>query len=1017
MSSPEERPRGATSRSRLVRYGFADPAAAEVALLYVGLWHDGAPVDEAATEVVRALADTTEPDLAASALARVVEADDAAGSNGALMAAVRSQEGLRRRLLAVLGTSDALGGHLVAHPAHWRVLADDDVASVRPSRLGLEWQLLDAVGAPTRNAAPTGTDGPRAAGTGPEVVAALRTAYRRCLLGLAARDLSAGLSVEDVAGELADLAAATLGAGLAVALAGLAEDAEPCRLAVIGMGKAGGNELNYVSDVDVVYVAEPVEGGSEPEALKTATTLASAMMRVCAEVAWPVDAALRPEGKAGPLVRTLASHEAYYRRWARTWEFQALLKARPLTGDLVLGAAYVDALAPLVWQAAARPGFVEDVQAMRRRVESTLKGDEADREVKLGPGGLRDIEFAVQLLQMVHGRADDGVRSGTTLVALEQLAAGGYVGREDARHLGEAYRWLRSAEHRLQLHKLRRTHLLPAADDDAGLLRIARALSYRVDAVQTFRRERAGFGREVRRLHEKLFYRPLLSAVARLPADASRFEPRLTTEAAQARLEVLGFAAPAVALRHLQALTEGVSRRAAIQQTLLPAMLGWFADAADPDAGLLSFRQVSDALGTTPWYLRLLRDEGTAAERLARLLATSRYVGDLLGRAPEAVRMLANDDDLVPRPRAALEQAFLSVARRRDDWETAVAAVRGLRRQELLRVACADLLGLLDQAQVGQALADVAAATVAASLEVAFRKLEAEHRAPLPILFSVIAMGRLGGGEQGYGSDADVLFVHEPLPGCSDTEAAEHAKDVANELRRLLALPAPDPPLTVDAGLRPEGKQGPLTRSLPSYAAYYARWSHGWEAQALLRAAHLAGDPALSRRFLDVVGPVRWPEGGLNDDQVREIRRIKARVENERIPKGVDVGLALKLGRGGLADVEWTVQLLQLCHAHAIPALRTTSTQTALAAAVDHALIEAADAEVLLEAWTLAARVRNLLLLVRGRPAESLPSSGRELSGVARVLGYPAGAHGVFLDDYRRVTRRARAVVERVFYA
>ena len=1008
----DEHPRGVSSRARLVRLGFADTAATERGLTAMGLWSEGAPADTDAAVVVLALSEAVDPDLAVAALERLVAALPDPTS---LLAGLRDSDGLRRRLLGVLGMSIALGDHLVAHPADWVVLADDDVTLARPSRLGLQWQLLAAVGA--GDVPPTGTQGSRATGSGPEVVSALRAAYRRCLLTLAARDLSGEVAVEDVAGELADLAAATLTAGLAVALAGLPDDAPGCRLAVIGMGKAGGRELNYVSDVDVVFVAEALDGGSDDAALRTATSLAAAMMRVCAEVAWPVDAALRPEGKAGPLVRTLASHEAYYRRWAGTWEFQALLKARPIAGDLDLGAAYVDALAPLVWAVGERPNFVEDVQAMRRRVESTLRAEVGDaaagRELKLGPGGLRDVEFAVQLLQLVHGRADDTVRSGTTLVALDQLAAGGYVGREDARHLSEAYRWLRSVEHRLQLHRLRRTHLLPAADDEAGMRRVARAMGYRGDAVMTFARERAGYGREVRRLHEKLFYRPLLSAVARLPAA----EARLTPEAAGARLQALGFAQPAVALRHLEALTEGVSRRASIQQTLLPAMLGWFADAADPDAGLLSFRQVSDALGSTPWYLRLLRDEGTAAERLARLLASSRYIADLLGRAPDAVRMLADDTELVPRDPAVLHSAFTSVARRRDDWEASVAGVRGLRRQELLRIACADLLGLLDADGVGYALSDVAGATVAAALEVASRKIETERRGPLPMRLGVVAMGRLGGQEQGYGSDADVLFVHEPVDGATDAEAAAAAHDVANELRRLLALPAPDPPLLVDADLRPEGRQGALTRSVASYAAYYRRWSALWEAQALLRAAPLAGALDLCERFLADIASVRWPEGGLSDEQVLDIRRIKARVENERMPKNVDTGLALKLGKGGIADVEWTVQLLQLRHAHEVEGLRTTSTLPALHAAVDADLLAASDGELLAAAWSLAVRVRNALMLVRGRPAAALPSSGRELAGVARALGYPAGASGSFLDDYRRATRRARAVVERVFYA
>ena len=401
---------------------------------------------------------------------------------------------------------------------------------------------------------------------------------------LAARDVTGAVTVEEVGGEMADLAAATLSAGLAVASHGAAAtDAAPCRLAVIGMGKAGGRELNYVSDVDVVFVAEPLDDGAEHDAaLRTATRLASEMMRVCGEVAWPVDAGLRPEGGAGPA-------------GAHAGQPRGLLPAVGL--DLgVPGAAqgpadgrrpaprraYVDPSAPLVWRAGERTGLRRGRAGDAPAGRGHAAGDRAAREVKLGPGGLRDVEFAVQLLQLVHGRTDDSVRSGTTLVALEQLAAGGYVGREDARHLAEAYRWLRTVEHRLQLHRLRRTHLLPAPDDEAGLRRLARAVGYRSDVLPTFGRERAGYGHEVRRLHEKLFYRPLLRAVARLPAD----QARLTPAAARARLEALGFAEPAVALRHLEALTGGVSRRAVIQQTLLPAMLGWFADAADPDAGL-----------------------------------------------------------------------------------------------------------------------------------------------------------------------------------------------------------------------------------------------------------------------------------------------------------------------------------------------------------------------------------------------------------------------------------------------
>ena len=406
----------------LVRLGFEDPTSTAAALEALGLWRDGRPVDEAAGAVVTAVADVADPDLALSTLVRLL---DAVTDADCLRRALRDEPALRRRLLGVVGTSVALGDHLVAHPADWHALEGElgaDPEAVRPTLYARQAALLGAVGADPSE--PTwGTGGARAGLTGPPAVEALRAAYRRCVLELAARDATGSVTVEEVGAEMADLASATLSAGLAVALASLPEDAAPCRLAVIGMGKAGGRELNYVSDVDVVFVAEAVDGASDDAALRSATRLASEMMRVCGEVAWPVDAGLRPEGGAGPLVRTLASHEAYYRRWASTWEFQALLKARPLAGDLALGRAYADVVEPLVWRASERTGFVEDVQAMRRRVEGTLTGDRAAREVKLGPGGLRDVEFAVQLLQLVHGRADDSVRSGTTLVALEQLAA------------------------------------------------------------------------------------------------------------------------------------------------------------------------------------------------------------------------------------------------------------------------------------------------------------------------------------------------------------------------------------------------------------------------------------------------------------------------------------------------------------------------------------------------------------------------------------------------------------------
>lgn len=977
---------------RLLRHGFTDAAAAERLLNTPEL-----STVRADPVLLDSLGATADPDQALLGLVRLVEALEAhdPGDRRKLLDTLTTAKPLRDRLLGVLGASLALIDHLARHPHDWHALVTYEAADLHPGVEDFERVLGDAAD--------------------PD---ALRVAYRRCMLGIAARDVCGTGDLVQTAAELADLATATLRTALAIASGESPRDAAMCRLAVIGMGKCGGHELNYISDVDVIFVGEAVEGTGENPAIQAATRLASRMMRICSDTTpegsiWQVDANLRPEGKNGPLVRTLSSHLAYYRRWAKTWEFQALLKARPVAGDMALGNEYVEALAPMVWQAAERDHFVPDVQQMRRRVIDNIPAAQVERELKLGPGGLRDVEFAVQLLQLVHGRTDPALRSGTTLTALRQLAEGGYVGRADAAALDAAYRFLRSMEHHIQLHKLRRTHLVPA--DPADLRRLGRSLGFRGDSVAELQKAWRQHAREVRRLHEKLFYRPLLDAVAQLaPGEAG-----LSAAAAKQRLEALGYADPAAALRHLEALASGVSRKAAIQRTLLPVLLGWFADSADPDAGLLGFRRVSDALGRTPWYLRLLRDEGAAAENLARVLSSGRLAPDLLMRAPEAVALLADDEGLRPRTRAALDQEVLAAVHRATTPEQAVAAVRGVRRRELLRTAAADLIGVhRDNADaIGDALTDLNAAAITGALQAAVNAVEAELAEPLPTRVSVIGMGRFGGHELGYGSDADVLFVHDPHDGADESKASRAALRVVNELRRLLQIPTTDPPLLIDADLRPEGKSGPLVRTLASYEAYYRRWSLTWERHALLRAEPIAGDEDLAARFITLIDPLRYRTGGLPDDAVRDIRRLKARMEAERLPRGADPTTNAKLGRGGLSDVEWTVQLLQLHHAHAHPTLRTTRTRAALTAARDAALVTPDDAEVLDAAWMLATRLRNAVMLVRGRPGDTFPSDGRELGAVGRYLGYEPGHVGEMLDDYRRVTRRARAVVERLFYA
>lgn len=959
------------------RLGFQHPDLAERNASLLG--SDPEPL----VEQVAAVAD---PDAALSSLA------DLAVAFGAeeLRTLLRDEPVLTERLLIVLGTSRALGAVLARHP-----------------------QLVHGLGPGRLNEQATGEAELRAWMLLAQDRDQLRERYYEALLAIATRDLNAYTQFPQSSAELSHLAVATLDAALQIARAG-EPGADLTRLTIMAMGKTGGYELNYISDVDVIFVAEPADGADSQEAMAVATRLASTVMRICRDhtregTIWEVDANLRPEGQRGALVRSLGSHIAYYERWASTWEFQALLKARYAAGDRELAEQYLAALSPMVWNASTRDNFVADVRAMRRRVVENIPQEKRARQLKLGSGGLRDVEFAVQLLQLVHGRVDESVRSPTTLTALAELIAGGYVARRDGSLLEDAYYFLRTLEHRIQLYELRRSHIVP--DDPEDLRRIGRSMGFRVEPVDNLVKEWQAHRRVVSRLHEKLFYRPLLDAVVQLPTD----DLRLTSEAARERLSALGFVDPVGALAHISSLTSGVSRRAAIQQSLLPAMLAWFSESPDPDRGLLAFRQISEELGDSHWYLRTLRDQGAGAEQLAKLLSSSQYVANLITRGPDIVTFLGDDAELVPHDLDRLSIEMELSAGRHLVPHGAVRAIRRVRRRELARIAMADVLGRLGIIRVGAALTAINTATLRATLRVAEKAWEKE-RGPLAAHLAIVLMGRLGGHEAGYSSDADVMFVYRTADGADDQAAAACAQWIAQLVRQSLGVAGADPALPLDADLRPEGKNGPLTRSFGSYAAYYAKWSDTWEAQALLRADPVVGDEQLCRDFRTLIDPLRYPEAGLSDAEIREIRRIKARVEAERLPRGGNPLTHLKLGRGGLADIEWTIQLLQMRHAHQVPGLRTTETIAAIEAATDARLISQEQRDALVQAWQLVSRIRNAVVLWRGRAAEHMVEDPHDRAGLAHLLGFGQDHSQEMVEHYLRVTRRARQVVDAVFW-
>lgn len=1022
------------SRTTLIRTGFAAPSSAETHLVEVAdalgcttadlLWQIDPTVidpDQAVEELARVLRD--EPEAATRALA---------------------SPDVVRTALVLFGASSGLAAFLHRHPSLLPEIHEG--RSRLATRDELQARLADSVGVHPDDDRSRVDDGSvRAELSGQDARLALRVQYRLELAKIAAYDLMHGEPIDnvaDVARALADLAGETLDAALMVARADIAAppsgfgkfdaaEVAAVRLAVVGMGKAGAEELNYLSDVDVMFVVgvaddDAADDGaaddlgregdagdaaavvmSPSRAVEIGTRLASATMRVIDDVEvepplWDVDANLRPEGQDGALVRTIDSYLQYYERWAKNWEFQALLKARPIAGDLDLGEQFVERVAPYVWASAGRDDFVAQVRSMRERVTEHIPNDEVDVQLKLGPGGLRDIEFTVQLLQLAHGQSDESLRVRGTIEALERLRDGGYIGRDHASRFTEDYRFLRLLEHRLQLRQLRRTHLMPR--DEPGLRALARATGF--GNANALTRHWQAVKLRVRGLHEQVFYAPLIQAVAALPSD--HFS--LSSGQAAERLRAIGYRDPKGALGHLEALTRGVSRRAQLQRNLLPVLLDWFTQGADPDQGLLAFRRLSEQLGEAPWYLRTLRDSKAAAQRLTTLLSGSKFAALFFELYPEAVKWL--DDDRLLRPRAlgVMLAELNETVRRHQDADAIRRALRTFRRREVLRLAIGSILIVNDIETTGRGLSDVATATLQGAM-MAISRLDGADAFPP---FAIIAVGRFGGEELGFGSDLDVLYVY----GTDDTElSAEESGRAAKQLVTRMTEVIADPrlPIDLDADLRPEGKSGPLARSLEAYRSYYAKWSLGWEAQALLRARDIVGDERVRGRFLEIADATRYPDG-LTSDQVREIRRIKARVESERLPRGADPARHLKLGRGSLSDVEWLVQLLQLQHAHDHPGLRTPSTLGALEAARSAGLIRDGDASILHDAWTLASRVRSAVFLHANRQSDVLPFEVDQLDGIARLLGHGPGNAQQLEEDYLATTRRARRVFERLFY-
>lgn len=759
--------------------------------------------------------------------------------------------------------------------------------------------------------------------------------------------------------------------------------------AVIAMGKWGARELNYYSDIDLVFVHEAPDGSSDP-ARSAAIALASRVVTTLSSptfegTAFVVDASLRPEGAVGPLSRSLASHRSYYDRWAEGWELQALLKVRAAAGDTGLGERFVDMARELVWERGLEPEELRSIRLIKARAEEQASA----RDLKRGPGGIRDIEFAVQMLQMVHGRFDPDLRKPATLDGIAELGANGYIDPTEADRLVDAYLFLRQVEHRLQIWDLTQTHNLPASREDRE--RLGRSMGMVIDPVAEFDRRLGEVRATARDLYEHLYFRPILESLAGLPTA------RLGQEDARMRLAALGFKDVGAAESAFADMTAGLSRRSRAMQQALPLTLDWLSRSPDPDLGL---RQLRLLLANTPDHgslATLIHTNPVAGERLCLLLGTGELLGALLDRIPEfATKLAADRPDWDIRDAAGATERLIGLIDSRPDPEEKVGTIRRFTRRRMLRIAARDILDSVPAGETTGALSDTGDAVIAGAL----------HAIGATRGFGVIAMGKWGGRELSYGSDLDLIFVH--------AEDRSDALALAGEVERTVSAPSRHGPgLAIDTELRPEGRRGPLARSLDGYRRYYAEWAEPWEVMALVRARQAAGDPDLLADFMEMIQPVVWRHH-LDESFLRSIRMVKARVETERLPIGVDPTQHVKLGPGGLSDIEFVTQLLQLRHGASGPAVRTPNTGDAIRALAADGALTSDEADALEEALGLLTRIRLRLHLRGGRNTDILPSSPDDLTRLAAGLGFDRRTE--LTEEYRRHTRRARRVFERRFF-
>ena len=816
---------------------------------------------------------------------------------------------------------------------------------------------------------------------------------------------------------------------------------QPAGFVVLGMGKLGGQELNFSSDIDLIYLyerdGETSSGGEKGDLTSREffTRLAQEITHALSDLAFVgrvfrVDLRLRPDGANGPVVNSLPNALLYYESRGQMWERSAFIKARPVAGEKDLGELFLAEIDPFIYRRYLDFTTVEDIKEMKALVQRSLQTKlPKGINVKLGRGGIREIEFFTQVLQLIHGGKDPGVREKNTLKALDRLIEARYTSASEGKALQDAYRFLRTVEHRLQIYQDGQTHTLPTDEDSIGTL--ARRLRYHLqqdpgNEVKQFQEDLYRHTAVVQEAFAHLFYTPQEEIRKQSDEESEALLRELDyEERTLGRLQQLGFHDITESYQHLRLLRNGPPhsrsspRRKKILYTLAPALVHEICHSADPDLALSHMADFIATIGTRSSFLSLLLENPSTLRVLVGLFGTSEYLSRFFLRHPELLDNLVRVDLVqIDKDKATMAAELGSRLAASSLYEEQLDILRCYRNEEFLRIGVNDIHGLLDSAVVSRQLSHLAEVSLEGAYQNALAALLAQYRMDTPPgHLAVIGMGKLGAEELNYNSDLDLIFIYQPEEGqaAHSLTAHEFFTRLAQRLITTLQVRTKEGYVyKIDTRLRPSGRAGSLVSSLDAFINYHQSSSQLWERQALIKARAVAGDTTLGAQVDKIIEEYVY-NSSLTSSGIAEIHRLRMRMEEE-LAQEHKGHLNIKTGRGGIVDIEFLTQMLQLRHGHRLAHLRQRGTLRALEALHTSGIVSTTEFTLLSQGYHFLRTLENRLRIERDQPVEALVRDDKKLLALARRMGYSGGsATHQLLHDYERRREEIRGCYSRWF--